>query len=266
MQKRIVVFGQSHVRALADGYELLARADEAPVETVFVVYRPEQTVTWKWDGSAFQRQVSRDGPLEVLSTVDPTHVVLAWGGNQMNLRALLATERPFDVLLPSSPDTVVDPDVDLIPCSVVQRYALERMNGNETLLSLIAECHTSGRSVVLLPPPPPLPEAATRERLDHGPHFAKVLKELGASPATVPLVPEPVRQRLWVLLASAYATFAKEHGLATLEPPEDAFDDNGLLVADYWSEDPTHANGAYGASVLRRVGAWVDDSERKPVA
>ncbi len=85
----MIVIGQSHVRALLDGYEILARAHEAEqeaVRTAFVVNRPERTVLSTWQGEGFVKDTSNNGLPEVVATWDPTRVVLAWGGNQMNLR------------------------------------------------------------------------------------------------------------------------------------------------------------------------------------
>ena len=256
----MIVIGQSHVRALLDGYEILARAHEEEQEAVrtsFVVTRPERTVLSIWQGEGFVKDTSNSGIPEVIATWDPTRVVLAWGGNQMNLRALVASDRPFDVLTPSSdPAAAPDPSAELIPCTVVDRFVRQRMEQNDRLRELMAECVGRRLPVCILVPPPPLPEGAVRERLVHGPHFVKVLEQLGKTAADVPIVPDAVRQRLWTLMAEAYRTFAEENDLDILDPPEDAFDGSGMLAPSYWGQDPTHANGEYGAAVLGRAFAW----------
>lgn len=256
----MMVIGQSHVRALLDGYGILARAHDAgqaAVGTAFVVNRPDRTVLSTWQGEGFVKDASMRGLPEVVAAWDPTRVVLAWGGNQMNLRALVATERPFDVLLPSAGSAAeTDPSVEIIPCSVIDAFVRRRLEQNDRLVELLAECSGRGLPVCMLVPPPPLPEDAVRGRLAHGPHFVKVLEQLGQTAADVPIVPAPVRQRLWTLMADTYRSFADGHGLDVLDPPDDAFDDSGMLASPYWGQDPTHANGAYGAVVLGRALAW----------
>ncbi len=146
--------------------------------------------------------------------------------------------------------------MELIPCSVVDAFVRQRLEQNDRLRELLAECVGRRLPVGMLIPPPPLPEEAVRERLAHGPHFVKVLEQLGETAADVPIVPDPVRQRLWTLMADTYRTFAEENELHILVPPDDAFDGLGMLASSYWGQDPTHANGAYGAAVLGRAFAW----------
>ncbi len=258
--QRMIVIGQSHVRALLDGYADLARAGAAGQEEVaaaFAVSRPDRTVVSTWQADRFVKDASARALPDVLDSWGPTCVVLAWGGNQMNLRALVATDRPFDVLPPSAaPADGPDPSAELIPCSVIDAFVRRRLEENDRLGDLLTACADRRLPVCVLVPPPPLPEGAVRDRLADGPHFAKVLQELGQSATEVPLVPEPVRQRLWSLMADAYRSFADDHGLDLLSPPGEAFDDRGMLAPPYWGQDPTHGNDAYGAAVLGRAFAW----------
>jgi hypothetical protein len=259
VDQRIIVIGQSHVRALLDGYEALARADGAPdgVEASFVVSRPDRVVLTAWKNDGFVRDKPKKSLSEVVASFDPTRVVLAWGGNQMSLRALVATDRPFDVLLPSSePHAPLDPGIELIPCSVVDGFVRNRLEGNDTLRALIVECAHRNRPIGMLVPPPPVPERAVRERLGDEPHFVKVLEHLHKDATDVPIVPDDVRQRLWTLMAGTYRSFAVGNGLDVLDPPADAFDDNGMLASAYWGRDATHANAAYGVSTLEKVFDW----------
>jgi hypothetical protein len=260
VDQRIIVIGQSHVRALLDGYETLARARQTSadgVETAFVVSRPDRVVLTRWKNDGFERDKPKKSLSDVVASFDPTRVLLAWGGNQMNLRALVATDRPFDVLLPSAdPHAPVEPGVELIPCSVIDGFVRNRIEGNDILRQLIAESARGKRPVGMLVPPPPIPERAVRERLGDEPHFIKVLEHLHKDATDVPIVPDPVRQRLWTLMAGVYRSFAAGNGLDILEPPADAFDDSGMLTSTYWGEDATHANAAYGVSALQKVFDW----------
>jgi hypothetical protein len=260
VDQRIIVIGQSHVRALLEGYETMAGARwELPdgVEASFVVSRPDRVVLTSWKKDGFVRDKPKKSLSDVVAPVDPTRVVLAWGGNQMNMRALVATDRPFDVLLPSDdPQTPPDPGIELIPCSVIDGFVRKRLEGNDMLRELIIECARRSRPIAMLVPPPPLPERAVRERLGDEPHFVKVLEHLRRDATDVPIVPDPVRQRLWALMAGTYRSFATTNGLDVLEPPADSFDDRGMLAADCWGQDATHANATYGVSTLRTVFAW----------
>jgi hypothetical protein len=260
VDQRIIVIGQSHVRALLDGYEPFANGSQVPsdrVETSFVVSRPDRVVLSRWKDGGVVRDKPKKSLRDVVASVDPTRAALAWGGNQMNLRALVATDRPFDVLLPSvDPHTPVDPGVELIPCSAIDRFVRDRMEGNQMFRDLIAEFTRLDRPVAMLVPPPPVPERAVRQRLGDEPHFIKVLEHLHKDATDVPIVPDPVRQRLWSVMAGTYRSVAAGNGLDVIEPPTDAFDDSGMLASAYWGDDATHANAAYGTSTLRKVFDW----------
>jgi hypothetical protein len=266
---RILVIGQSHVRALIDGYEQLARSYPGPPdgsEASFAVCRPSRTVRWEWQPSGFVRSQVKKPANDLVTKGSATHVAFTWGGNQMNLRALLATDRPFDVLPPSSGQEVApEPGVELIPCSVVDGYVRQRLESNETLRQLIDAAGSLGVPAVMVIPPPPLPADAVRKRLGEEPYFIKVLDHLHVSAAEVPMVPDPVRARLWSLLAGTYRSFALRNHLEVVEPPEEAVDADGMLAEGYWGTDATHAGATYGASVLQRLFRWASDTTVRPI-
>ena len=263
MDQRIIVVGQSHARALIDGYESLAGAPGSlppGVETSFIISRPDRVIRYSWSTDGYVTDKPKKALLDVVAKCDPTRVVLAWGGNQMNLRALVATDRPFDVLLPSpestDPADPADPATELIPCAAVARFVRLRLEQNEMLGELIADCAKRTRPMGLLLPPPPIPEPAVRQRIADEPYFSRVLAELGTTASDIPIVPDAVRQRLWVVMTTAYRSFAQKNDVTVLEPPADGFDTNGMLVSNCWGRDVTHANSAYGALALQRVFAW----------
>jgi hypothetical protein len=266
---RILVIGQSHVRALIDGYGQLTRPDAGPAgspEASFAICRPQQTVQWEWQPSGFVRHQVKKPVIDLVTKGAANHVAFTWGGNQMSLRALIATDRPFDVLVPSSGEEVrTDPGGELLPCSVVDSYVRQRLESNETLHQLIDAAGRRGVPAAMVIPPPPLPGGAVRMRLGEEPYFITVLEHLGLTAAEVPLVPDPVRARLWNLLAGSYRSFAARNGLEVVEPPEEAFDADGMLVEDYWGIDATHAGANYGTSVLRQLFDWASHPTARPI-
>jgi hypothetical protein len=257
VEHRIMVVGQSHVRALLDGFDLLARSGtDLPegTEASFVTSRPDNLVVTTWHPDGTQRRQPKISLAELAAQIDPGRIVLAWGGNQMNVRALVATGRPFDFLLPGSEAAPrPDPAVELIPCAVIDSYVRQRLEANETLRPLLDEAAGRGTPVSVLGPPPPLPEEAVRQRLSDSPHFVGVMEKLRTSASEVPIVPDPVRERLWTLMTGAYRTFAEHHGLDFLEPPATTIDGQGMLGSPYWGADATHANAEYGALVMDTV-------------
>jgi len=260
METRIVVIGQSNARALLDGYECMVRdRPERPgaAEVTVVMKRPKDLAINSWGPDGHQRRIEPHTMSEVLTQIGPTHVVLMWGGNQMNLRAMLATGPPFDVILPPAlGEADYAPDSVLVPCAAVVAYVRNRFDGNAELGDVLATTGPLNAKCLFLAPPPPLPGTAVRERLRDEAHFIRVMKELGVDAATVKLVPDAVRQKLWVLLISTYQALAAEQDSAFLPPPAGTTDAHGMLDERFWGVDATHASAEYGMRYMDEVLSW----------
>lgn len=260
METRIVVIGQSNARALRDGYERLVRdRPERPgaAEVTVIMKRPQDLAVNSWGPDGYQRRIAPQTMSEVLTQIGPTHVVLMWGGNQVNLRALLATGPPFDVILPPAlGEADYAPDSVLVPCAAVVAYVRNRFDGNAELSDVLATTRSLQAKCLFLGPPPPLPGTAVRERLRDEAHFVGVMKKLGVDAATAHLVPDAVRQKLWVLLISTYQAFAAEQGSTFLPPPAGSTDALGMLDQRFWGVDATHASAEYGMRYMDEVLSW----------
>jgi len=260
METRIVVIGQSNARALRDGFECLVRDRPkrlGTTEVTVVMKRPQDLALSSWGPDGHQQRIAPQAMSEVLKQISPTHVVLMWGGNQMNLRAMLATGPPFDVVLPPALG-VADyaPDSVLVPCAAVVAYVRNRFEANAELGDVLAATRPLQAKCLFLGPPPPLPGTAVRERLRDEAHFVGVMKKLGVDAATVQLVPDTVRKKLWVLLISTYQAFAAEQDSAFLPPPAGTTDALGMLDQRFWGVDATHASAEYGMRYMDEVLSW----------
>jgi hypothetical protein len=256
----MVVVGQSNARALRDGFELLATGDPGAVadaDVTMIMKRKDDLFVHTWRDGAFERTTSTGPVATAIAQLQPTHVVLMWGGNQMNLRSLLADGPPFDVILPT---TVGEPEVvegaRIIPCAAVRRYVGDQLAAAGDLEPAIAAASDAGAATLFLGPPPPIPADAVRQRLGDSPHFVGIMKQFGISPGDAPIVPDAVRQRLWRLLTDTYEGYALDHGMTFLGPPEESFDDRGMLDAPFWGADATHGNADYGSRYMTRVLRW----------
>ncbi len=179
----------------------------------------------------------------------------------MNLRALISTGQPFDVLLPTTDAAYsIDPAVELIPCSVVESYVRNSLVNHSTLDELHEAATVMKLPVSLLGTPPPLPESAVRERLMNEPHMVGVMSEAGMGASDAVIVPDRVRATLWKILISTYKDFAAERAYQFLELPDSMVDSQGMLESDYWGEQATHANEKYGAAALDTIIHWANGS------
>ena len=262
---KILIAGHSHVLALLRGYEIrLGRCDlPSDLELIFLLT--------DFPGAVVQCRSSSGGVMDhhllapvpaVVDEIEPTHVALMWSGNQLNVRALLLTGSSFDVVLPSDNEIPIDPAVELVPCSVVESYVRNTLDGDAVLGNLLVGAAARDAAVCLLGPPPPLPESAVRERLAQSPHFAAVMSQMHLAVAEAQIVPDDVRRRMRTIAIDAYRKFAQSRGAEFLPPPVAAADDTGMLGAPYWGTDATHGNGEYGAMYLEDVLAWANGDRR----
>jgi hypothetical protein len=266
----VAVVGNSHVHALQAAFEAgtlgVDSALPAGIEMSFAMVRTDLGDALIWKGTP-----AVPGPETVASWHDAVadliagadHVVIQWDGNQMNTRALIGRGVAFDVILPDGGADVLVDATETIPYAVVDQFIHSSLRGNASLASLMDLCVTGGRrNVAFLGPPPPLPSHAIRERLAQETYFVQKARDLGIPLEDVPLVEDAVRSRLWQILIDAYRAFAAEAGAAFLEPPASARDVAGLLKAEYWGHDATHANREYGSQYLTTVLDWLSKASR----
>ena len=71
------------------------------------------------------------------------------------------------------------------------------------------------------------------------------------------------RLKLWLLEAQLMTEWAESLGAGFLAPPAAASDEDGFLGENYYSDDVTHANAAYGALVLDQVAAILERSSKQ---
>lgn len=69
----------------------------------------------------------------------------------------------------------------------------------------------------------------------------------------VRLSPENFRLKVWKVQTMALQKLAREWGIELMLPPEEALDQNGFLARPYYADDATHANGEYGALLIKKM-------------
>jgi hypothetical protein len=181
--------------------------------------------------------------------------IMVLGGNEIPISALIAKGSEFDVVLGDIPEDDRPPSAEIVPCSAVSMHFRKALFCTEHT-EFVEQCQRRGTRTALLGPPPQLPTEAVRERLLGEEFFRDKLEELGLTPTDVRLVPDAVRNRLWRLQTGTYRSFAAEHSLSFIPPPESTKDSNGMLAPTYWGSDVAHPNAEYGAQYLKRIVEW----------
>jgi hypothetical protein len=165
-------------------------------------------------------------------------------GNEHNYLSMLNHPRRFDFFLPSRPDLPTDESTQILPFALVEDVLRSRMEKFRLYLSEL--CPISNRPFIHIPPPPPIAHASHIEK--YPARFEKRLHRLGVSPA-------PFRLKMWLLTCEIQRQLCEDAGVMFYRLPDAVFDRDGFLAQGYWSEDPTHGNGAYGKVLLDDISA-----------
>jgi hypothetical protein len=176
-------------------------------------------------------------------------VAVCWQGNQ-HAGSFMFLEKPFDFALASHPGLVVDKGVDLVPELQVREMFQPSMAPLEMVLRRMLD--TGGpRPIVLGTPPPKADNAAIRRGMQvHADFFTKLASDLSLDYEKAQLAPACLRLKAWFLLQQMMRETAERLAVEFWPVSASAMTEEGYLRPEYWAEDATHANAAYGALML----------------
>src|ERR1700730_4047037 len=104
-------------------------------------------------------------------------------------------------------------------------------------------------------PPPKGNNERLRDVIANEPHFVNVAEQMKVSLREVELTTPRLRFKLWAVMQIMLQELARERGVPFIPVPTSVQTADGFLAEDYWSEDATHANGAYGRVMLDHLSA-----------
>lgn len=169
----------------------------------------------------------------------PDSIFLLLMGNEYNSLAMMRHPTPYDFYWPES-GLEIDETVSLLPFNVIKAELSALADRNALLfLNLFSEIYK--KPIYLMPPPPPIQDEAHIRSYPSA--FADRLNEYGLSPATF-------RLKMWRLYCVVLQEAAVKASVSYVDLPTEIFNADGFLKEIYWSQDPTHANPAYGDVLL----------------
>jgi hypothetical protein len=178
-------------------------------------------------------------PPIVVDMFQPERIYCSFGGSEYSVFGLLEAPVRFDFMTAS--DSSVEPGREVIPYALVKatlERAMRRAIGHTRDLRALFQC-----PITHVCTPPPFRAVAEGARL---PTVFQANLHLGISPASI-------RMKLYEL----YNEIARETyvplGVDILGVPPGCTDEDGFLLAEFCSVDPTHANERYGELVLRQI-------------
>jgi hypothetical protein len=176
----------------------------------------------------------------------PEDVVLSMiGGNQHAVFSTVQHPQPFDFLLPGESADTIEKGVTLVPYRTLAQYFDTGIRGRDGKSLEALRKATRARIIHLLPPPPKRDNAHILGH--HESKFAQDgIADLGVSPPRL-------RLKFWQLQALLLEQFCSSLDIEVMPPPAAAVDAEGYLGPDYYADDATHANAAYGELILDTI-------------
>jgi len=239
MSGRILAFGDSHADALQRA--LKHRAASSVTDHVRVL-RFSRVKNGKEIGD-----VSLDAAAAMVAEASTDDLIASTiGGNQHQVFGLVEHSVAFD-FIDLEGATNDSPPCVLIPYRTIWAVFEGGLRGRDgQRLTTLREA--AGRPIYHLTPPPPK-ESAEHILKRHETSF----REAGLAAKGV--TPAPIRLKLWRLQCAVLQSLCTEWDIHLLPPPEGTQTPEGFLKPEYYANDATHANAAYGELVLRQLDA-----------
>lgn len=236
--RRILILGDSHTRALKRAFEgrVAATGEQQAVEF---------DVRWLLVQKAdkVRGELSIEDALQRVSSLPGDGVVaVLLAGTLHNVFGLLQHERPYDVFAPGDENLRVAAGTSLIPENALWDMFFNVAKDNKRIqkITKAATC-----AVYHLATPPP--------KRDNEYIMARAARYRDRAVEEVGVAPPELRLRLWRLEMRVLAHLCQQWGIGFLPAPQEAMDADGFLKPDYYADDATHANAAYGELVLRQL-------------
>ena len=233
----IVLFGDSHSYAVQRAIE---KRQGSGLEAPLTAYRLAKIKNGKQQGDTTFEKF-----LDIVRLLNADDVVLSMiGGNQHAVFGTIQHPKPFDFLEPGK-SSKPEVDAEIIPYRTLSTVFEKGIrNGDGKSLEALRKA-TSARVVHVLPPPPKKDNLFIQRY--HESHFAK--EGIVAQGVSTP----QLRLKFWSMQTRLLQKICGELGIEIFPPPAAAVDSAGFLASDYYANDATHANYAYGELLIREV-------------
>lgn len=236
--KKILVLGDSHTQALARAYE--ARAGREPKDDDV-----QFDINWLLKADRSRGDLELAVALERAALLRPEDVlVISLAGTLHNSFGLLQHDERFDLFTPGDEAMTLAEGCVVVPENALWDAFKVTAEPNKKLVALRKKARCA---MYHLATPPP--------KEDNGFIAARLARYRGRSAAEAGVNNASTRLKLWKLEMRVLAHLCGAWTLHFLPPPAEAQTSAGFLRPEYYGNDATHANDAYGELVLRQLEA-----------
>lgn len=228
MKAKVLLLGSSHTKAIAT-----ATADVDNFQA-FWVKSPKRD-----DGPG---DIAVEEALQAAAELSAADLVaVSWIGTYHNIFGLVQHERPFDFFEPGSSQDP-DPSMEIIPYAVLRDHFMQTISG-DSFTKKVGQA-TKAKFVIPATPPP---------KGDNDFIGARMKNYRGIDVAKAGVTAAHVRAKLWRLEMKCIEAYCSTIGAQFVSPPAEAVTEDGYLRANFYGNDATHANAAYGALVKAQL-------------
>ena len=240
---KILAIGHSHIDALKVGYGDLIKRETLPFAMDF--FRLDQ-------------------PIDIKGLIDDSHsqgdlrmIVLSIGGIAHFAHGSVSNPKPFDFVVPESPNIPLDRDATLIPYDLIRKKLRSDLAHGMDVIKQIRSY--TDVPVYQLSPPPPVgdPDAivahinAATARMSE-----RWIEKLQSDLKSHGIAPRALRYKLWLAFVDVAKQLCAEFDIIFLASPPETKDCDGFLREEY-RRDAFHANPRYGELIVRQLIALV---------
>lgn len=181
----------------------------------------------------------------------PGHdIFISWKGNQHLAEHIFASDPTFDFVLSDEPDRELEEDAVIVPEEMIRAKFEPSLRDLDLLLR--TTLRVPGTRIFLCGTPPPKEDQdAIRARLAYEIKF--YANHFGRDVAVVPLNSPEKMYKMWSVLQTVTRDVAIRNGAGFIPIPPECQTGAGFLKREFWAEDVTHANQAYGRLFLDHI-------------
>lgn len=237
-ERRITIFGSSHTNALRRG---LDRINTQNIYTHKHIrdFSDAHVISTDGDPPALKSDIA-----EWAASLDCDYVLFTISGGTWLSYCTSNRDPKIDFVLPSQPDLEEIPGAVVIPFAEMRRELMEEIAHPLRGIAALRASVPSHIPIWYISPPPPIEDNETVRRCAL---FAG--REIARHGVTDPVL----RLKMYLLHSEILSEACTVNGVQLIPPPADALTETGFIVPECIAKDGVHANGRYGARVLRDV-------------
>lgn len=174
-------------------------------------------------------------------------ICLVWGGNEHAFLYMFERQK-FDFF--DNDDCEIDLEANIIPRSMI---AASFSPYFENMHRVLSRNNFKSPVVVVGTPPPIGDNNVIQHRIAGEPAFVQLAQEMGVPLKDIRISSPQLRLKLWRAMTASQTEFAIDAGAQVLPVPASLQNEHGFLLPQYWADDVTHANEAYGRAMIAYI-------------